>query len=217
MSAFPHTGKWTLKWCIVHVWDVFKPRNGVEKQRFVCLIIIAICKHTQTATSPSKTVTNAVIKLTSANPSCSQIRCKCFFFFSLCSFIYSTTLVSNVLSRSPSSSGLLTSPCPSSETYVCFHMASRTAAQCNAVWQGGGLHQFGDRDRPRASGSQPESSANHEPESKGEELLWTSALLILLHLNVSDAKMVHVSFSGSFDVFLFNLHQLACALYFLVW
>lgn len=53
----------------------------MEKQRFVCLIIIAICKHTQTATSPSKTVTNAVIKLTSANPSCSQIRCKCFFFF----------------------------------------------------------------------------------------------------------------------------------------
>lgn len=49
--------------------------------------------------------------------------------------IYARGLVSDVLSRLPStsSSGILTSPRPSSETHVCFHVASGAAAQCDAV------------------------------------------------------------------------------------
>lgn len=92
----------------------------------------------------------------------------------------------NILFRFPSSPGLLTSSCTSCETFVCFRMASRTAAEGDAVWQGGGLHQFDDRDRPRASESHPESPAHHEPECKGEGLLRTSALFTFLTLIFSD-------------------------------
>lgn len=92
----------------------------------------------------------------------------------------------NILFRFPSSPGLLTSSCASCETFVCFRMASRTAAEGDAVWQGGGLHQFDDRDRPRASDSHPESPAHHEPECKGEGLLRTSASFTFLTLIFSD-------------------------------
>lgn len=82
----------------------------------------------------------------------------------------SKTFVSNVFGRPCSSSSLSASPCPSGETHVCLRVAGSAAAQSDAVRQAGGLHQFGNRDGPRAAQSFPEGSAHPGPESKGKGL-----------------------------------------------
>lgn len=101
------------------------------------------------------------------------------------SFICFLMLFLDIISRFSSSFSFPTASCTSSKTFVSFYMAGRKPTQCNALWQGGGVHQLGDRDRSRASEHQPESSTSHEPASKGEEFI------LLLYLQVTVTCNLH--------------------------